>query len=91
MRSSHHVLDSCLEVSEEGCGLVSLHLSVLDGLSSQEVVHLDGEDGRRAALVLGAEIACAGGRAGHFPPSLTRSVDPLTQACSGVRGSTQAR
>lgn len=42
---SHHVLDSWLEVAEEGFGLVSLHLAILDGLPSQEVVHLDSEDG----------------------------------------------
>lgn len=56
MHLSHHVLDSWLEVAEEGFGLMSLHLAVLDGLSSQEVVHLDGEDGRRATLVLAAGI-----------------------------------
>lgn len=70
MHFSHHVLDSWLEVAEEGFGLVSLHLAVLDGLSSQEVVHLDSEDGRRAALILTAGIACAGERTGvfYFPP-----------------------
>lgn len=66
MHSSHHVLDSRLEVAEEGFGLVPLHLAVLDGLSSQEVVHLDREDGRRAALVLAAGTTCAGGRTGIF-------------------------
>lgn len=67
MHLSHHVLDSWLEVAEEGFGLVSLHLAVLDGLSSQEVVHLDSEDGRRAALVLAAGITWPGGRRGIFP------------------------
>lgn len=59
--TSYHVFDSRLEVAKKGFGLVSLDLAVLDGLPSQEVVHLDSKDGRRAALILGAEITCARG------------------------------
>ena len=44
--ASYHVLDAGLEVAQEGLGLVALDLAVLDGLSPQVVVHLDGEDGR---------------------------------------------
>lgn len=66
MQLSYHVFDSRLEVAKEGFGLVSLHLPVLDGLSPQVVVHLDREDGRRAALVLAAGITCAGGKADPF-------------------------
>lgn len=79
---SHHVLDSWLEVAEEGFGLVSLHLAILDGLPTQEVVHLDSEDGGRATLVLAAGITCAGRRTGILfhreSTSPTNSVDPLT-------------
>lgn len=59
--NSYHVFDSRLEVAQKGFGLVTLNLAVLDGFPPQEVVHLDRKDGGRAALILGAEITCAGG------------------------------
>jgi len=61
--ASYHVCDSRLEVAKKGLGLVSLDLAVLDGFPPQEVVHLDRKDGRRAALILAAEISCTGGTA----------------------------
>lgn len=56
---SYHVFDSRFEVTQEGFGLVSLDLTILDGFSPQEVVHLDSKDGCRAALILSAEITCS--------------------------------
>lgn len=58
MMTPYHVLDSLLEVAEKGFGLVSLDLAVLDGFPPQEVIHLNGKDGCRATLILGAEITC---------------------------------
>lgn len=55
---SYHVPDARLEVTKKGSALVSLHLSVLDGFPSQEVVHLYRKDGRWAALILGAGVTC---------------------------------
>lgn len=86
---SHHVFDSCLEVAEEGFGLMSLHLTVLDGLSPQVVVHLDSENGRRASLILAAGITCAGGRADPFreyiPPLIPVLPDRPARAAPGGR------
>lgn len=56
--TSYHVLDSRFEVAQKRFGLVSLHLAVLDRFPPEEVVHLDSKDGRRAALILAAEITC---------------------------------
>lgn len=61
-KRSHHVLESGLEVAQEGFGLVSLHLAVLDWFAPEEVVHLDREDGRRAPLILAAQITCTRGK-----------------------------
>lgn len=71
--TTHHVLDARLEVAQKGFGLVSLNLAVLDGLPPEEVVHLDREDGRRAALILRAGITCTRGTADvlHVNPALS--------------------
>ena len=57
--TSYHVFDCRLEVAQKGFGLMSLDLTVLDRFPPQEVVHLDCKDGRRAALILAAEITCS--------------------------------
>lgn len=43
---------TAVEESEELGGLFTLDLTVLDGLATEEVVKLDGEDGGRASLIL---------------------------------------
>lgn len=55
---SHHILDPRLEVAKKSFGLMALDFPILDGFSSQEVIHLDCENGRRASLIRGAEITC---------------------------------
>lgn len=76
--TSYHVFDSRLEVAQEGFGLISLDFTVLDGFSSQVVVHLYSKDGCRTALILGADITCARGTTDMFHSNLySVSVDIL--------------
>lgn len=49
-----HSPDARLEVSEETLGLVALHLSVLDGRATEEIVQLDGLVSCHTSLVLAA-------------------------------------
>lgn len=68
--TSYHVLDSRFEVAQKGFGLISLDFTVLDGFSSQEVIHLDSKDGCRAALILCAGITCTRGTTDMFHSNL---------------------
>lgn len=54
-----------------------LGLAVLDGLPPEVVIHLQGEDGRRAALILRAGITCGGRTADTFHANPSLSFQPI--------------
>lgn len=56
--SAHLVLQASFEVSHKISGLEALELPALHRLAPQEVIHLDGEDGSRCALILGTLFSC---------------------------------
>lgn len=78
---SYHVFNSRLEVAQKCFRLVSLDFTVLDGFSPQVVVHLDCKDGRRAALILAAEITCQTGTTDSLHVSPGPCFIPSVCAC----------
>lgn len=57
-RTTHHVLQPFLKISQKCVGLMALNFTVLDGLSTQIVIHLHCENGSRPTFILRAEVTC---------------------------------
>lgn len=57
MRSAYLVLQTAFEIAHKISRLIALKLSALHRLAAQIVVHLDREDGRCRALILGTLLS----------------------------------
>lgn len=57
-QAPHHVLQPLLKISQKSFGLIALNFTVLDGLSTQIVIHLHRENGRRPTFILRAVVTC---------------------------------
>lgn len=77
MSLPHLVADPSGEQRHELGGLVALHVSVLDGVSAQEVVQLSGQHGTRHLLIPRRLLTCGRKERKHEAQKTLRTKETL--------------